>query len=93
MDEVKTAYYLRMQAQRPARGAGRGHPYSGRTGISIEAMLQKEPPGRSDVPIIMLTQRVSEQNMNQAIAKIEALDAIEGSITRIRMEHLHSNWK
>lgn len=36
----------------------------------------------------MLTHRVREGQMNQAIAKIEALDSISGSITRIRLEHM-----
>ena len=60
-------------------------------GISIEAMLQKEPEGgATDVPVIMLTQRVLERDMNDAISKIEALGSIRGEVTRIRMETLDS---
>jgi homoserine dehydrogenase len=66
----------------------------GDLGISIEAILQKEPAeGENVVPIIILTQRVVEKNMNQAIARIEALDSISGQIARIRLEHLHPSWK
>ena len=60
--------------------------------ISIEAVLQKEPPpGARDVPIILLTYRVREQRMNEAIAAIEALDSIHAPVVRIRMEHLNSD--
>ena len=40
------------------------------------------------MPIILLTQRTKEQNMNAALAGIEQLAAIEGRIMRIRMETL-----
>jgi homoserine dehydrogenase len=61
----------------------------GDSGISIEAILQKEPAeGASHVPIIILTQSVQEKNMNAAIQQIQGLDSIEGEITRIRMESL-----
>jgi homoserine dehydrogenase len=36
----------------------------------------------------MLTHRVREGQMNEAIARIEALDSIAGSVTRIRVEQL-----
>jgi hypothetical protein len=36
----------------------------------------------------MLTHRVKEASMNQALARIEALDAVSGGIVRIRMEGL-----
>jgi len=61
----------------------------GDAGISIEAILQKEPvEGASHVPIIFLTQRIQEKFMNDAIKLIEKLDAIDGAIMRIRMETL-----
>jgi len=92
MDEVKTAYYLRLCAlDRPGvmaditRILGDGN-------ISIEALIQKEPPeGQTQVPVILLTREVREQQMNEAIVQIEALDSVQGKVTRIRMEHLSSN--
>ena len=63
----------------------------GDRGISIEAIIQKEPQVDSDkASIIMLTHRVVEKNMNQAIADIEALTSIAGKVTRIRMETLNA---
>lgn len=89
MEEVKTAYYLRMQAvDRPGVLAEVTRVF-GDQGISIEAILQKEPAlDEHHVPIIMLTQPVLERNMNEAICRIEALETIEGKIMRIRMETL-----
>lgn len=92
MDEVETAYYLRMQAiDRPGVLADVTR-ILGDLDISIEAILQKEPqPEAADVSIIMLTHSVREKQMNQAIRKIESLDNINGKIVRIRLEHLNRN--
>jgi homoserine dehydrogenase len=94
MEQVQTSYYLRMHAQDRPGVLADVTRILGDLGISIEAILQKEPAeGENVVPIIILTQRVVEKNMNQAIARIEALDSISGQVARIRLEHLHSNWK
>ena len=89
MAEIETAYYLRMNAlDRPGVLAEVTRLLAD-FGISIEAILQKEPaPEASCVPIILLTQRTKEQNMNAALAGIEQLAAIEGRVMRIRMETL-----
>ena len=89
MAEIETAYYLRMNAlDRPGVLADVTRLLAD-FGISIEAILQKEPaPAASYVPIILLTQRTKEQNMNAALAGIEQLAAIEGRVMRIRMETL-----
>ncbi|MBK1630492.1 homoserine dehydrogenase [Thiohalocapsa halophila] len=89
MDDVETAYYLRLTAlDRPGVMAGIAG-ILGEEGISIEAIQQKEPaPGETHVPLIMLTHRVRESGMNRALARIEALDAVQGETVRIRMETL-----
>jgi homoserine dehydrogenase len=89
MEEVETAYYLRMQALDQPGVMARIAGILGEEGISIEAIQQKEPQeGETHVPLIMLTHRVLEGCMNQAIARIESLEAVAGSVMRIRMEHL-----
>lgn len=94
MEKVKTSYYLRMHARdRPGVLAEIAQVLASLE-ISIEAVIQKEPAeGEDVVPLIMLTHRVAEKNMNTALQRIEALDSIEGNIMRLRMEHLHSDWK
>ena len=94
IDDVETSYYLRMQVQDKPGVLADITRIFGEQGISIEALIQKEPvEGASVVPLIMLTHRIAEKKMNSAIAQLEALDAIEGKIMRIRCEHLDSNWK
>ncbi len=89
MEEVETAYYLRLNADdRPGVLADITR-ILGDLNISIEAILQKEPAhGEQHVPIIFLTHKVQERSMNTAIARIEALDSIKGPVMRIRMETL-----
>lgn len=90
--EVETAFYLRMRAlDRPGVLADVTR-ILGDAGISIEAMLQKETyPEPSHLPVIMLTHRILEGRMDEAIARIEALESIEGKVTRIRLEHLDAS--
>ncbi|MDH5190383.1 MAG: homoserine dehydrogenase [Gammaproteobacteria bacterium] len=91
MDEVETAYYLRMSvADKPGVLAEVASILGGK-GISIEAMIQKEPAKEgSNADLIMLTHKVIEKNMNEAISAIEALNSISGKVVRIRMERLDS---
>ena len=89
MDDVETAYYLRMQASDKPGVLAEVTSILGAAGISIEAILQKEPAsGASEASIILLTHVVQERQMNAAIGQIEALDSIHGELVRIRLEHL-----
>ena len=89
MEQVETAYYLRLQAaDRPGVLADVTRILADQS-ISIESILQKEPlTGESEVPIILLTHRTLEKNMNQAISRIEALSSISAKVMRIRLEQL-----
>lgn len=90
IDEIETSYYLRMQANDKAGVLANVASILSNKGINIEAIIQKEPAaGETLVPVIMLTVKVKEKIMNQAISEIEALGDINGSITRIRVEHLN----
>jgi len=89
MDQVETAYYLRLTALDEPGVMARIASILGEHGISIEAIQQKEPgEGETHVPLVMLTHRVLEGRMNQAIAEIESLGSVQGSVMRIRMETL-----
>ncbi|CAD6875763.1 homoserine dehydrogenase [Methylomonas fluvii] len=89
VDEIKTAYYLRLTAEdKPGVLADVSRILAAHN-ISIEALIQKEPPqGETSVPIIMLTQLTLEKEMNAAIAAIEALTTVSGKVARIRLETL-----
>ncbi len=92
MDDIETAYYLRLCASDQPGVMADITRILGDAGISIEAVIQKEPPeGEQQVSVILLTRRVREQQMNTAIQQIESLDSVQGTITRIRVEHLGSD--
>lgn len=89
MEAVETAYYLRLSAKdRPGVLADVTRILANHD-ISIEAILQKEPlEGESHVPIIMLTHKTQERELNAAIRQIEALESINKQVNRIRLETL-----
>ncbi len=88
-DSIKTAYYLRLTAEDKPGVLADVTRILAAHNISIEALIQKEPPpGETSVPIIMLTQLTLEKEMNAAIAAIEALATVSGKVARIRLETL-----
>lgn len=89
MEEVETAYYLRLQAaDNPGVLADVTRILADQS-ISIDAILQKSDPSSDLIPVIILTDAVQEKQMNAAIAAIEALADIRGAVTRIRVERLN----
>ncbi|MEO6919292.1 MAG: homoserine dehydrogenase [Collimonas sp.] len=89
MAEITTSYYLRMHvADQPGVLADVTRILAD-SSISIDAMLQKEPAAdETRTDIIMLTHQTQEKNVEAAIAKIEALTTVVGSVTKIRLEEL-----
>lgn len=58
-------------------------------GISIDSIVQKtEQRQNGRVPLIVLTDRVREKAMNDAITILETLDAVVAPVVRIRTESL-----
>ena len=90
MGEVRTSYYLRMRVlDRPGVLADITRILADRD-ISIDAMIQKEPPeGEDRTDIILLTHQSIERQIIDAIAKIESLPTVNGKVVRIRMEELN----
>ncbi|MBD3898493.1 homoserine dehydrogenase [Halomonas sp. ML-15] len=88
MEEIVTAYYLRLLAVDRPGVLARVATILSEQGISIEAIIQKEATEGELVPIILLTHRTREKNMNDAIRQLESLADIAGPLTRIRVESL-----
>ncbi|MFT5351476.1 MAG: homoserine dehydrogenase, partial [Gammaproteobacteria bacterium] len=67
IEEIETAYYLRLSAvDRPGVLADITAIF-GDSNISIKAIIQKQAiEGSSQIPVIFLTQRVLEKDMNEA---------------------------
>ncbi len=91
VNAVETAYYVRLQCDDKPGVLANVASILGDSGISIEALMQKEPAGGASATIILLTHRVNEGKMNAAIDAIEALDAVTGEVMRIRLEHLDAD--
>ena len=89
MGDVETSYYLRMRVDdRPGVLADITRILADR-GISIDAMIQKEPSeGEDQTDIILLTHKSVERQVDDAIARIEVLATVRGKVVRIRLEDL-----
>lgn len=59
-------------------------------GISIESIVQKtQQKVENIVPLILLTDRVSEKRLNAALTEIEGMGAVIAPVRRIRVEHFN----
>jgi homoserine dehydrogenase len=94
IEQIKTAYYLRMDVLDKPGVLARISTILSSAQISIEALIQKEAGEFTDdlpathVPIVIITNHVRELRLNGAISEIEKLDDVNGSVTRIRVESL-----
>lgn len=92
IEEVETAYYLRLSALPKPGVLAEVATILSHYGISIEAVLQPElKQAGGTVSIVMLTQRIKEKDMNSALEKIAALDDIVEPVIRIRLEKLNND--
>lgn len=90
IEASESAYYLRIQARDYPGVLARVASILSERGINIESIMQQEADEQDGlVPIILLTHRVVEQQINDAIAALEALEDVSGSVVRIRVEHLN----
>jgi len=58
-------------------------------GVSIEAIIQKEPQrGSTQVSIVLITNVVQEKAINSVIADIETKDFVAEKVVKLRVETL-----
>jgi homoserine dehydrogenase len=57
--------------------------------ISIEAILQKEPKGKDDATVAIITSVVSQARFDAALAKLLALKFVRPGSTNLRVEHFN----
>ncbi|WP_151446511.1 homoserine dehydrogenase [Lacisediminimonas profundi] len=89
MSEITTSYYLRLKVADQIGVLADLTRILADGGISIDAMLQKEPAeGETQADIILLTHQTQEKQIDAAIARMEALSSVSGKVTRIRLEEL-----
>ena len=86
---VETPWYLRMEVEDRTGVLSRVASIFSEQGISIEALIQKAPAqGQTLVSLIVLTNKAAQGRVDAAVRLIEALDTINGKVTRIRVESL-----
>jgi homoserine dehydrogenase len=89
IDEIVSEYYVRITARDKAGVLSTISRLLSDAGISIEALIQKEPrSGEVTVSLVLLTNRVQESKLRSAIREIEATEVVEGTAVVIRVETL-----
>jgi len=89
MAEITTSYYLRVYVKDQLGVMADLTRILADAGISIDAVLQKEPgEGETRTDIIILTHQTQEKKVDAAIAQMEQLPTVVGPVTRIRLENL-----
>ena len=89
IDEVVTAFYLRLQVADETGVLARVTGILAEHGISIDALLQRpSAAGEARTDVIILTHDTVEGRMTAAIAKMQALPTTLAKIVRIRKEDL-----
>jgi homoserine dehydrogenase len=90
IEDIESEYYLRISVRDRIGVMAHLSQILMQHSINIEALIQKEPDaaqtGEVIVPVVLLTGKVQESNMNKAIAAIEVLPEVVERITRIRVE-------
>lgn len=89
IDEVQTAFYLRLVVADQPGVLSRITTILAEHDISIDAVLQRESAeGERQTDLIILTHNTVEGRMNKALAQMQALPTVLAPIVRIRKEEL-----
>lgn len=86
----ESAYYLRIQAKDHPGVLAQVATILSERGINIESIMQKEAEEHDGlVPMILVTHRVLEKRIDDAISALEQLEGVSGDVVRIRVEQLN----
>lgn len=88
VEEIECGFFLNMTIKDRAGVLANITQILSMNNISIESLIQREREGSELVPLVVMTHDVKERNMNAAIAAIEALPDVAGTVQRIRVENL-----
>lgn len=90
IEDIESEYYLRIAAKDQIGVMAQISQILTNFGINIEALIQKEPDhganGDVVVPVVILTGKVLERRMNEALVAIEQLEQVVDKVVRIRVE-------
>jgi homoserine dehydrogenase len=86
MEEIRSAYYLRVMAMDRPGVLSQVAGILGRHDISIASVIQKGRAAVEAVPVVMMTHDARERDMRQALAAIDRLPVVAGPTMMIRVE-------
>ena len=88
-DAFHSAYYLRLTVADRAGVLADITRILAENSISINSVSQKNHRKHNDhIPLVLLTEIVSEAQMNHACEQLAALPAVSGAVKRIRVENI-----
>jgi len=89
IEEIETSFYMRFAALDKPGVLSDITKIMADSGISIEAIVQKEQPAGEDyVNVIIVTDVTQEKLLSTAVERIENLETVRDTIKFIRVEHL-----
>ncbi len=86
MEEIISKYYLRFTALDKPGVLAKIAGVLGRYHIGIDQVSQKEYGRAKFVPVVMITDRSMEKNLQKALADIDKLAIVKSKTVKIRME-------
>jgi homoserine dehydrogenase len=86
IDDLVTHYYFRFSAQDRPGVLSTISGILGKYDISIQSVHQKGRKTNGSVPVVMLSHRVKEADVKQALGEISALDVVSDEPILIRIE-------
>jgi homoserine dehydrogenase len=87
--EVESAHYVRLRVADTPGVLKAITSILAELDISIEAILQKEPRGKEDAMVAIITSVVAEQRFASALDKLLALKVVRPGSTHLRVEHFN----
>jgi len=86
MADTECEYYLRLMVKDQPGVLAAVTEILGHHRISLEAVVQKERHATHSVPLVMLTHRTREGNLQAAVSRIVQLATVDGEPLLLRME-------
>ena len=86
MGDVQTRYYLRLSLLDQPGVLAQITAVLGAHGISIASVLQKEARTGECVPVVIVTHRAQEKQLDAALEKIDGLPVVGAKSVRLRIE-------
>ena len=88
IEDVVCSYYIRLHVQDKTGVLADITRILTEHNISVEAMFQKDVDEGERVPIVLMTHKVCERDINAALQKIHDLGTVDDDMMRIRVETL-----